>query len=183
MYKSIMYRKVIPKRNMIWKLRLPLKIKIFLWYLKKGVILTKDNLAKRRWKGSVKCCFYEAKESIQHIFFDCILVRFMWNTVFISLGIQPPRNIANLLGNWLKGVQPRLRAQILVGVIALCWTVWLCQNDVVFNGSNDNFLLQVIFRGTFWARQWSLLLKKKDSQKVAGFFAMRGWNLTGRLEV
>jgi hypothetical protein len=36
-----------------WKAKLPLKIKIFLWYLKKGVVLTKDNLAKRKWKGGV----------------------------------------------------------------------------------------------------------------------------------
>jgi len=28
------------------------KIKTFLWYLKKEVILTKDTLAKRRWNGS-----------------------------------------------------------------------------------------------------------------------------------
>ena len=35
-----------------WKLRVPLKIKIFLWYLKIGVIHTKeDNLLKRKWKG------------------------------------------------------------------------------------------------------------------------------------
>ena len=31
----------------MWKLKIPLKIKIFMWYLKRGVILTKDNLA--RW--------------------------------------------------------------------------------------------------------------------------------------
>ena len=31
----------------IWKLKIPLKIKIFLWYLQKGVLLTKDNLAKK----------------------------------------------------------------------------------------------------------------------------------------
>ena len=30
----------------LWKLRLPLKIKIFMWYLKRGVTLTKDNLAR-----------------------------------------------------------------------------------------------------------------------------------------
>jgi hypothetical protein len=35
----------------IWKLGLPLKIKIFLWYLKHGVVLTKDNLSKRNWRG------------------------------------------------------------------------------------------------------------------------------------
>jgi hypothetical protein len=30
----------------LWKLKLPLKIKILLWYLNKGVTLTKDNLAR-----------------------------------------------------------------------------------------------------------------------------------------
>jgi hypothetical protein len=30
----------------LWKLKLPLWIKVFGWYLRKGVILTKDNLAK-----------------------------------------------------------------------------------------------------------------------------------------
>jgi len=37
----------------IWKLKLSLKIKIFLWYLQRGVILTKDNLAKIRETGLV----------------------------------------------------------------------------------------------------------------------------------
>jgi hypothetical protein len=32
----------------LWKLKLPLKIKIFLWYLGRGVTLTKDSLANRR---------------------------------------------------------------------------------------------------------------------------------------
>ena len=40
----------LPERNVSWKLKVPLKIKIFLWYLKKGVILTRDNLAKINWK-------------------------------------------------------------------------------------------------------------------------------------
>jgi hypothetical protein len=52
----------------LWKLKLPLKIKIFLWYLGRGVTLTKDNLAKRRWQGSLKCSFCNQNESIQHLF-------------------------------------------------------------------------------------------------------------------
>jgi hypothetical protein len=31
----------------IWHMKIPLKIEIFMWYLKRGVILTKDNLARR----------------------------------------------------------------------------------------------------------------------------------------
>ena len=33
----------------IWQAKFPMKIKVFMWYLKRGVILTKDNLAKRNW--------------------------------------------------------------------------------------------------------------------------------------
>jgi hypothetical protein len=34
-----------------WKLKVALKIKIFLWYLKREVVLTKDNLVRRNWDG------------------------------------------------------------------------------------------------------------------------------------
>jgi hypothetical protein len=40
--------------KMIWKIKIPLKIKIFLWFLQKGVVLTKDNLARKNWKGNKK---------------------------------------------------------------------------------------------------------------------------------
>ena len=31
--------------KLIWKLKVPLKIKIFFWFLRRGVVLPKDNLA------------------------------------------------------------------------------------------------------------------------------------------
>jgi len=35
------------RHRKIWKIKIPLKIKIFLWFLQRGVVLTKDNLAKK----------------------------------------------------------------------------------------------------------------------------------------
>jgi hypothetical protein len=32
-------------------MRVPLKIKIFMWCIQKGVVPTKDNLVKPNWKG------------------------------------------------------------------------------------------------------------------------------------
>jgi hypothetical protein len=192
-YTMIMYENVVPRKDLIWKLRIPLKNKIFLWYLKKGVILTKDNLAKRNWKGSTKCCFCNHNETIQHLFFDCHVARFVWSTLFITFGINPPNNVANMFGIWLKGLQSRLKHQIFIGIAALLWAMWICRNDVVFNGSNFNSYLQVIFRGTYWARQWSLLLKEdeRDVMKegcklletsVMHFFGKDGWNMRKRLK-
>ena len=55
-YRGLINQNVPNRNKKLWKLKAPLKIKIFLWYLKRGVILTKDNLAKRNWQGSQQCC-------------------------------------------------------------------------------------------------------------------------------
>jgi hypothetical protein len=81
MYRVLVVPHILPRDHVIWKLKLPLKVKIFIWYLIKGVALIKDNLAKRQWKGSLKCCYCNMDESIQHLFFDCPCVRFVWRVV------------------------------------------------------------------------------------------------------
>ena len=108
-------------------------------------------------------------------------------------GIQPPSNVTNMLGSWLRSFSVKLRKQLLVGAVALCWAIWLCRNDAIFCRSTPNLYLQVIFGGTFWARRWSLLSKKeemnfitKNCGRMEGvmleFFAKQGWNFRRRIE-
>ena len=40
-----------------------------MWYLKRGVILTKDNLARRNWHGDKTCSICHSLETIQHPLF------------------------------------------------------------------------------------------------------------------
>lgn len=86
------------RRKLIWKLKVPLKIKIFLWYLSKGVILTKDNLARHNWHGSHKCCFCNSKETIQHLLFDCHHSKSIWRVVQVATGLTSPRSLGHLVG-------------------------------------------------------------------------------------
>ena len=45
LYKALVQPDFLVNDNSkIWKMKIPLKTKIFAWYLRKGVILTKDNL-------------------------------------------------------------------------------------------------------------------------------------------
>ncbi|WVZ77334.1 hypothetical protein U9M48_025213 [Paspalum notatum var. saurae] len=99
-----------PRKNLFWALKVLLKIKIFLWFLKRGVVLTKNNLAKRQWKGNLKCSFCNANKTILHLFFDCHVARFVWNSIFISFGIQPPRNLSfAFMYGWLDILVPENR--------------------------------------------------------------------------
>jgi len=47
-----------------------------------------------------------------------------------------------------------------VGVPAVCWTIWRCRNDIIFNKIKVNSILQVIFRGTYWFRFWAQLQRE-----------------------
>ncbi|WVZ96731.1 hypothetical protein U9M48_042332 [Paspalum notatum var. saurae] len=55
LYNFLVDQSALPLNKKLWKLKLPLKIKIFVWFLMKGVILTKDNLKKRNWNGDDGC--------------------------------------------------------------------------------------------------------------------------------
>jgi hypothetical protein len=45
-------------------------------------------------------------------------------------------------------------------MVAFCWAVCLCRNDTIFCQTFPNSYLQVIFKGTLWARKWSQLSKR-----------------------
>jgi hypothetical protein len=48
MYEDLMNIHSDVPTKYLWKLKIPLKIKIFMWFLNKKVILTKDNLDKEK---------------------------------------------------------------------------------------------------------------------------------------
>jgi hypothetical protein len=48
----------------LWRLKVPLKIKIFMCYMRREVVLTKDNLARQNWGGSKQCSFCLQEETL-----------------------------------------------------------------------------------------------------------------------
>ena len=129
--------------------------------LKEGSNTNKRYLMKRKWKGPPKCCFCNSNEIIQHLFFECYLAKFVWRVMHITFNIQPPTSISNMRGPWLKSFPFRLRNRLLVGTTGLCWAIWLNRNEVVFERKLPNSYLQVIFRGTYWTRNWQYCLRSK----------------------
>ena len=85
------------------------------------------------------------------------MARIIWRIVQVSFNISPPLSIFYMFNGWLNGINKELMYKILVGASALCWTIWLSRNDMVFNNFRAVTPLQVIFRGTHWIRFWALL--------------------------
>ena len=108
MYIDVINSSVIPSSIHVRKVKVPLKIKVFMWFVHKQVILTKDNLIKRNWTGSTKCSFCDRDENIKHLFFDCPLARVLWRSVQIAFNITPPNSVRSLFGTWLVGIESEI---------------------------------------------------------------------------
>jgi hypothetical protein len=109
MYADYMNGHTVFLKKYLWKIKVPLKIRIFMWFIYKKVILTKDNLAKRRWTGCSKCVFCGSKETIDHLFISCHFSCLVWRVVHFTFNIPPPMNITKLFGNWLNGIDKKTK--------------------------------------------------------------------------
>jgi hypothetical protein len=107
MYLNCMNEHTKYLKKYIWKMKVPLKIKIFMWFFHRKAILTKDNLSKMNWNGNTSCCFCYKDESIQHLFFECPLAKILWRLVHMTFGLTSPKNVKNLFGNWFVGIHKR----------------------------------------------------------------------------
>lgn len=67
MYNALAKNDEGPAHKLIWKGKIP-QIKIFMWLLANNVVLTKDNLIKRKWSGSSKCSFCDFDKSVSSLF-------------------------------------------------------------------------------------------------------------------
>jgi hypothetical protein len=142
-------------------MKIPLKTKIFGWYLRRWVILTKDNLIKRNWHGSSMCVFCHQNKTIKHLFFQCRFARSIWSVIKVASKLYPPTSVANIFGNWLHGIDLSFRTFIRVEALAVVWSLWLCRNDKVFNDKNYS-LLQVIYRFIGILCLWSPLQRMEN---------------------
>jgi hypothetical protein len=90
----------------MWKAKAPLKIKIFMWLVAQGAILTKDNLGKRKWKGNMSCAFCCDQETVQHIFFECLTAKYIWSLLAYSLGADCRPGNMNQYWIWINSTLP-----------------------------------------------------------------------------
>jgi S-adenosylmethionine:diacylglycerol 3-amino-3-carboxypropyl transferase len=72
LYRFLSFGGVISKRlEGLWRARVPLKVKIFMWQMFHNKLQSADQLKKRNWKGEVNCQLCEGLEDMNHIMFKC----------------------------------------------------------------------------------------------------------------
>jgi hypothetical protein len=90
---SSLYRKInqgpsLQHEKLLWKSKLPLKIKIFLWQMAMGKMPANEQIHRRHGRSNGQCALCRQVESINHIFFSCAFARLMWSGIREAFGVQ-----------------------------------------------------------------------------------------------
>jgi hypothetical protein len=110
------------------------------------------------------CCFCDSFETIQHLFFDCVLAKFIWRVIQVTFGLSTPINIKHVSGGWVQRMNEKDKKLLFVAMGAMFWSIWLSHNDIVFNKTPILSYMQVMFRATYWTRIWAVF-QKEESQR------------------
>jgi hypothetical protein len=49
-----------------------------------------------------------------------------------ATGINQPKNVHHLFGDWLHGFNNVLKTVFILGATMMCWALWIHRNDLVF---------------------------------------------------
>ncbi|CAN1183572.1 hypothetical protein LINPERHAP2_LOCUS36593 [Linum perenne] len=135
----------------IWSLKLPPKLKFFIWRIARNVLTTKTNLRKRCCANDAECCYCGSEEeSAEHIFFHCP-AKEEFRAKFNHLGRPEEREGATR--QWLINLIDKVNEDSMIDLAHGLWTLWKTRNAKVF----DNTDLSIQDMDTRWStdcRRW-----------------------------
>lgn len=122
--------------NSIWQLKLPPKVRMFLWRTCSNILPTKIELYRRHVAGNPFCerCGEKA-ESIAHSLFECPGFRELWNEEPFKIG-----SIDTQCSMWaiLEVLRRSLSAELFLDAMVLCWKLWEIRNNELHGSLDDS---------------------------------------------
>ena len=154
--------------GIIWKCKIPLKIKIFLWQIFNNKLQVGFSLIKRGWKGDGKCCVCNVLENVNHLFFECPLARMLWAILKEAFDLESvPRSLHELLESWLHGKGPLPSRLIMFVFAGFAWTLWVSRNKMAIEKVFPNMPSDVVYGALSLLQKWMILLKEDDRWRMS----------------
>ncbi|OMO52400.1 hypothetical protein COLO4_37225 [Corchorus olitorius] len=127
----------------IWHLKVPAKIRMFLWRACAGNIATKANLFRRKAQGNPLCPFcLHFEETIEHALLLCDWVDGIWFGMNINYKVNKQQ--ISTLDDWLNTVLSTTKdskvhsTKMGITVGQICWNIWKERCDAVFKKQKPN---------------------------------------------
>lgn len=127
--------------KIIWCLKTLPKVKMFLWRACRNLLVTNQNLCKKKIKDDPMCivCGNEI-ESVEHILSTCEGVRNVWFGLNFCFRIN--KVLITTMDEWLVGIEGLVSKentqQLLMKVAFTCWHIWKARCKLIFQNESWN---------------------------------------------
>lgn len=168
LYRFLSFGGVIHTRNQkIWKSKIPLKVKIFLWLAFQDRLQTTSQLKVRKWKGVDKCILCGVSETTDHILFTCVLANFVWTSIKEMLKWEKtPKSLDNFQHNWLDARGANYYNTCLFSFAALAWTLWKIRNKMAIEKNFPKQPIEALFKSISCLQKWRILVKEGEREDL-----------------
>jgi len=152
-----------------------MKLKVFLWLVTHDKLQPGAELKGRKLKGSPLCNICGKQETVDHIFFRCVLAKFMWACFKEALGWdRAPSGWQDFLDNWIPMGCKNYNAKLFLLTIVL-WALWTSRNKRAIEGKFPTSPSELLFKTNAFLQRWMALLRERDKVKIMEWCgAMRG---------
>lgn len=128
----------------LWDIRIPQKVKVFLWRAARGCLPTRHCLQSRGVKCDDRCVFCERSyENDWHLFFGCDETKSVWEEAelwhIISANLERAGGFVALFFQLLEEL---LYHQISTFTMTL-WDIWKRRNNKMWNGAKTSARMTV----------------------------------------
>ncbi|KAH0989499.1 hypothetical protein GBA52_000982 [Prunus armeniaca] len=117
----------------MWGIKVPPKVKIFSWLLKRKRLQVRGHLNRFLPQINPKCPFCNShRETIPHLFSTCHFAQSIWSCTNMAAGITFPNfDFLTWLGSLLTTPNSS-SLDSLSKALLLCWQIWEAMNHLIF---------------------------------------------------
>ena len=153
-----MFRGVLSKRlDKLWKSKLPMKLKIFMWLAMHERLQTGVALTKKKWKGQADCILCNCLETVNHILFQCVVELFVWACFKEILGWnRVPRSLSHMLDHWIPLGCPEYDLNFFAFVI-VAWSLWVTRKKIRIQQLFPRSPTSILFKSASLMQRWSVM--------------------------
>ena len=137
-----------------------------MWELSQDAILTREVMRKRKWAGNPKCSFCRDNETSQHLSFTYPMARVVWRTVGCVLGTNLCTNNLGQYFSWCYTFLPDGVKFYTFGLAAMCWAIWNCRNQAIFEQKQLKIPFNVVFSACGFLTYWAGLMAGVDHEAM-----------------
>lgn len=129
-----------------------------------NVVLTKDNLLRRKWVGSPTCYF--CSHTVAHLFFQCSTAKAIWGIVAKCIGANNVHRSFNQSWLWCEKWLPSGNKFHAVGIAAVYWAIWKVRNQACFDGKIPKNPASIICFACPLMKYWVGLFLEMDREAL-----------------